>query len=216
MNVHWVTLTSSITIYIHYIKSHFECVGLVVVHVSLDRLHLPPYCYVHDHPSPRQSQPLLIWIDLPISSDGISSRITDYIDIHIPGYASVYANTRVCAYTYVYTYPLFRSPVKRYVCLYNHTADLLKEMLPLFSNKIFTSFCLLIWSQSHVALLFSPLGCWQMATKSLFDFPRMIKLPLLHRKCLRPHQEHVQTFIMLLKRPWIILQTSQFWGLTCF
>ena len=156
MNVHWVTLTSSITIYIHYIKSHFECVGLVVVHVSLDRLHLPPYCYVHDHPSPRQSQPLLIWIDLPISSDGISSRITDYIDIHIPGYASVYANTRVCAYTYVYTYPLFRSPVKRYVCLYNHTADLLKEMLPLFSNKIFTSFCLLIWSPSHVAFLFSP------------------------------------------------------------
>ena len=61
--------------------------------------------------------------------------------------------TCMCIYMCIHISLVPFSQVKRYVCLYNHTADLLKEMLPLFSNKIFTSSCLLISCQSHVVFL---------------------------------------------------------------
>ena len=137
---------------------------------------------LHSRSHPRQSQKLAsdwsIFTTNQMLRLGISSWITDYIDIHIPRYPYVYVNTRVCAYTCVYTYPLFRSHKSNVMSVSTIILQTYwKKCFPYFLIKY--SLACVFWSDA-----FSCFWFWQRATLSLFDFPQMIKLPSLHTKCL--------------------------------
>ena len=161
MNVHWVTSTSSITIYIRITLKvilnvtdlwYSKFLSIAFWHTS-----------VSHHPqstkySARQDRDTFFWFGSIASnlkerhlSSWIIQTTSIYISLGMHTYMYIHVCMCICICIHISLVPF--SLVKRYVCLYNHTADLLKEMLPLFSNKIFTSLCLLMRCQSHFELL---------------------------------------------------------------
>ena len=98
-----MTSTSSITIYIYIIK--------VILNVSDRKVHVSSRLHSRSHP--RQSQKLAsdwsIFTTNQMLRLGISSWITDYIDIHIPRYADVYVYTCL-RYVYICTHVYTHSP----------------------------------------------------------------------------------------------------------
>merc|ERR1711974_81966 len=108
--------TSSITIYITYIKSHFECVGLVV-HVSLHRL-----CLLLNSQTPKKAktEPAAsdCEINLPITSKGLASQVgfKQTTSIYISLVMHMYMYRHVYMYIHVYTH----IPCSVLTSLYNH------------------------------------------------------------------------------------------------
>ena len=200
MNVHWVTSTSSITIYITYIKSHFECVGLVV-HVSLHCL-----CLLLNIQTPKtKTEPTAS--DCKITSKGLASQVgfKQTTSIYISLVMHMYMYRHVYMYIHVYTH----IPCSVLTSLYNHILlTYWKKCFPYFLIKY--SLACVFWS--HLKDVFVS----QMATKSLLIWYLWLNWPFAYKVFMAFLHQHVQTFIMSLKRPWIILQTSHFWGPTCF
>ena len=135
-----------------------------------------------------------------------------------------------------YTYPLLCICICMYNCVYIHVhtnipcsvltsqnvTSVSTIILQTYWKKCFPYFLIkyslacVFWCEVKVKLsLFSLASAFHKWPQNQYLIFFMIKLPFCIQSVCGFHQ-HVQTFIMLPKRPWIIWQTTHFWGLTCF